>query len=53
MPDQRKKKKNAPQGYIPAPGDQPRTGEQVQVEERNIPHFKTGKQLHELLNPKK
>lgn len=30
----------------------PRTGEQVQVEERNIPHFKTGKQLHELLNPK-
>ena len=31
----------------------PRTGEQVQVEERNIPHFKTGKQLHELLNPKK
>ena len=31
----------------------PRTGEQVKVEERNIPHFKTGKQLHELLNPKK
>ena len=31
----------------------PRVGEQVQVEERNIPHFKTGKQLHELLNPKK
>ena len=28
----------------------PRTGEQVKVEERNIPHFKTGKQLHELLN---
>lgn len=28
----------------------PRTGEQVQVEERNIPHFKTGKQLFELLN---
>ncbi len=30
----------------------PRTGEQVKVEERNIPHFKTGKQLHELLNRK-
>lgn len=28
----------------------PRTGAQVEVEERNIPHFKTGKQLHELLN---
>ena len=28
----------------------PRTGEQVKVEERNIPHFKTGKQLRELLN---
>ena len=25
----------------------PRTGAQVKVEERNIPHFKTGKQLHE------
>jgi len=28
----------------------PRTGEKVSVEERIIPHFKTGKQLHELLN---
>jgi integration host factor subunit beta len=28
----------------------PRTGEKVSVEERMIPHFKTGKQLHELLN---
>ena len=28
----------------------PRTGEKVEVSERNIPHFKTGKQLHELLN---
>lgn len=28
----------------------PRTGEQVKVEERSIPHFKTGKQLFELLN---
>lgn len=28
----------------------PRTGEQVSVEERCIPHFKTGKQLFELLN---
>lgn len=31
----------------------PRTGEQVNVEERNIPHFKTGKQLFELLNKNK
>ncbi|MDD4556089.1 MAG: integration host factor subunit beta [Alphaproteobacteria bacterium] len=30
----------------------PRSGEKVSVEERNIPHFKTGKQLHELLNSK-
>lgn len=30
----------------------PRTGAQVQVEERNIPHFKTGKQLFEILNQK-
>lgn len=30
----------------------PRTGEQVKVEVRNIPHFKTGKQLFELLNKK-
>ncbi len=28
----------------------PRTGEQVTVEERKIPHFKTGKQLFESLN---
>lgn len=28
----------------------PRTGEQVNVEERRIPHFKIGKQLFELLN---
>lgn len=28
----------------------PRTGELVKVEERNIPHFKTGKQLFEQLN---
>lgn len=28
----------------------PRTGEQVNVEERKIPHFKIGKQLFELLN---
>ena len=34
MPDQRKKKKNAPQGYIPAPGDQPRTGEQGQMNDQ-------------------
>ena len=30
----------------------PRTGEQVKVEERKIPHFKTGKQLFESLNQK-
>ena len=30
----------------------PRTGAKVEVEERKIPHFKTGKQLHELLNKK-
>lgn len=28
----------------------PRTGEKVSVDERNIIHFKTGKELHELLN---
>ncbi len=30
----------------------PRTGEQVKVDERKIPHFKTGKQLFESLNKK-
>ena len=30
----------------------PRTGAQVSVEERRIPHFKTGKQLFESLNKK-
>ena len=30
----------------------PRTGEQVKVEERKIPHFKTGKQSFESLNKK-
>ena len=30
----------------------PRTGAQVNVEERNIAHFKTGKALHEQLNKK-
>ena len=34
----------------PRTAKNPRTGEKVLVEERNIPHFKTGKQLHELLN---
>ena len=28
----------------------PRTGEKLSVDARNIPHFKAGKQLHELLN---
>lgn len=31
----------------------PRTGEQVKVDARNIPHFKIGKQLFELLNKNK
>ncbi|MDY4885812.1 MAG: integration host factor subunit beta [Alphaproteobacteria bacterium] len=30
----------------------PRTGEKVNVEERCIAHFKTGKELHEQLNSK-
>ncbi len=30
----------------------PRTGDKVKVEERNIAHFKTGKELHEMLNGK-
>ena len=30
----------------------PRTGEPVRVEERKMPHFKTGKQLFESLNKK-
>ena len=34
----------------PRAAKNPRTGEQVDVEELLIPHFKTGKQLHELLN---
>lgn len=28
----------------------PRTGTKVSVDERNIAHFKTGKELHDLLN---
>ena len=28
----------------------PRTGEKIKVEKRLIPHFKTGKQLYEMLN---
>ena len=31
-------------------GRNPRTGEQVSVEDKVIPFFKTGKQLRELLN---
>ncbi|MBR1648221.1 MAG: integration host factor subunit beta [Alphaproteobacteria bacterium] len=30
----------------------PRTGEKVEVTSRNIPHFKTGKQLFDMLNGK-
>ncbi len=36
----------------PRTAKNPRTGEQVVVEERKIPHFKTGKQLFESLNKK-
>ena len=36
----------------PRTAKNPRTGAKVLVEERNIPHFKTGKQLHDLLNKK-
>ena len=31
----------------------PRTGEKLSVGERNIPHFKTGKQLYDLINQAK
>ncbi len=34
----------------PRQAKNPRTGAPVSVEGRNIPHFKTGKQLFELLN---
>jgi len=36
----------------PRTAKNPRTGAKVEVEERKIPHFKTGKQLHEMLNQK-
>ncbi len=36
----------------PRTAKNPRTGAKVEVEERRIPHFKTGKQLHEMLNAK-
>jgi integration host factor subunit beta len=32
-------------------GRNPRTGEQVQVDEKHVPFFKTGKELRERLNP--
>ena len=32
-------------------GRNPRTGDSVEVTEKNIPFFKTGKQLREKLNP--
>jgi len=35
---------------LPRTAKNPRTGEKVQINERSVPHFKTGKQLHELLN---
>ena len=34
----------------PRTAKNPRTGEKLSVGERNIPHFKAGKQLYELLN---
>lgn len=36
-----------------ADGQKPRTGEKLSVDARNIPHFKAGKQLYELLNKAK
>ena len=33
-------------------GRNPRTGEAVQVAAKNLPYFKTGKELRERLNPK-
>lgn len=33
-------------------GRNPRTGEAVQVEEKKVPYFKTGKELRERLNKK-
>ena len=35
----------------PRVGRNPRTGESVEVSEKYIPYFKTGKQLRERLNP--
>ena len=35
----------------PRKGRNPRTGESVQVEAKSVPFFKTGKLLHEKLNP--
>ena len=35
---------------LPRAAKNPRTGEKVSINERSVPHFKTGKQLHELLN---
>lgn len=35
----------------PRVGRNPRTGESVRVPEKFAPHFKTGKGLHERLNP--
>jgi integration host factor subunit beta len=32
-------------------GRNPRTGEEVEVPDKAVPHFKTGKDLRELLNP--
>ena len=34
----------------PRTAKNPRTGAKVEVNERNIAHFKTGKELHEMLN---
>ncbi|MBR1915193.1 MAG: integration host factor subunit beta [Alphaproteobacteria bacterium] len=37
----------------PRTAKNPKTGTQVQIGERHIVHFKTGKELHHLLNPEK
>ena len=37
----------------PRTAKNPKTGKQVSIGERRIVHFKTGKELHHLLNPEK
>jgi len=37
----------------PRIGRNPRTGESVEVDEKSVPFFKTGKELHQRLNAKR